>query len=161
MDTYRQSNAVLINVTEQDLNVILRSLVRAKGGPELEGTRDSSSRGISDLRYRALLSEPVLMLDEAGQARMTVGIEEGGIEIGRIEREMGKKTAYCENLAAIVKRPIDVEMDFAFRIESDDLHLVPESVSLSKPKKSFRLIKPEQCENTPIPKWLLWWIGKG
>ena len=161
VDTYRQSNAVLINVTEHDLNVILRSLLRAKGGPELEGRRDRSSSGISDLRYRALLSEPVLTLEEAGQARMAVSIEEGGIEIGRIERDMGKKTAYCEELAAVVKRPIDVELDFAFRIESDDLRVVPESVSLSKPKKSVKLIKPARCENTPLPKWLLWWIGKG
>jgi len=161
LDTFHQSGAVLINVTQQDLNLIVRSLVRANGGPDLEGSRDRSSKGISDLHYRARLTEPVLTLGDSGRGRLSVGIEDGGIEIGRIERKMGDRTAYCEDLGAVVKRPIDVDLDFELRIESGDLHVVPESLELSKPKASFKLIKPARCENMPLPTWLAWWIGKG
>jgi len=27
-------------------------------------------------------------------------------------------------------------------------------------KRAFRLTKPARCRNLPLPKWLLWWIGK-
>jgi hypothetical protein len=160
-DTFHQSDAVLINVTQQDLNVMVRSLVRANGGPNLEGSRDRSSKGISGLHYHASLTEPVLTLGDSGRGKLSVGIEDGGIEIGRIERQMGNRTAYCEDLGAVVKRPIDVDLEFALRVESGDLHVVPESLVLSKPKASFKLIKPARCENMPLPTWLAWWIGKG
>ena len=56
---YHEPNAVIINITEDDLNRMLRDLFHAAGASTIEGSKDQLSRGISDFRYRADFSEPI------------------------------------------------------------------------------------------------------
>jgi hypothetical protein len=159
---FRQSDAVVVNLTQSDLNRVLEAIVRSNGGPRFEGTRKKVSRGVSDLHYVAELSTPRLTLGDDGLARLDVDIEEGGIRIGRLERRFIGRMARCEGAGAVVdpEHPVDIELGFRFRIEGGELRLVPERVSVSDPRESFRLVKPSRCENTLFPKWLVWWIGR-
>jgi hypothetical protein len=155
-------DAVLLNITEQDLNHILTESFRIDGTRRFTGTTSEVSRGVYDLHYSADLSEPVLTLGENGQAWIRMGILEADLRIGRIERKIGSRMARCENTGLEVERerPVDITLALNLVVDDHDLHIVPEHVELSKPKKSFRLIKPERCQNTVLPKWLLWWVGK-
>lgn len=159
---FYEPDAILLNVTQQDLNRILQASFIANGGPSFEGSSDRASKGITGLRYRAELSEPMVQLGDDGQASLRFGILQADLEIGRVERRIGKRLAYCENAGATIEpaRPLDVELTFRFQIEQDDLRLVPESVKLSDTKEHVRLVKPSRCHNTILPEWLLWWMGK-
>ena len=61
---FHEPNAVILNITQDDLNRVVRDLFHANGASTLEGTRDRPSRGIYDFRYRVGLSEPVLLLEQ-------------------------------------------------------------------------------------------------
>ena len=71
---FHEPNAVLINITEEDLNLIIREAFHANGASRIEGVRDEPSRGISDLRYQAGFSDPVLTLGQDGHAQLDVDI---------------------------------------------------------------------------------------
>ncbi len=153
---------VFVSVTESDLNLILQDLFRAGGGPRIEGRKGRVSRGVSDLRYHADLSDPVLKLGADGHVVLSSSIREARVQIGRLERTIGKRSAYCENAGFTVDpaHPLDITLALQFRIEDDDVRIVPERVLLSDAERTFHLVKPSRCQNAPVPTWLLWWLGK-
>jgi len=157
-----EPNAVLVNLTETDLNLVLRELFASAGGPHLTGHAERVSKGMFDLSYEADLSVPELTLDPDGRVSLALAIEKADARIGRLERRMGKRTVRCENAGIAVDpdRPLEMSFDLRFAIEDDGLRVVPESVRLDDARTDFRLIKPSRCENAPLPRWLLWWIGK-
>jgi hypothetical protein len=157
-----EPNAVLINITEQDLNRIALDAFRAKGASRIEGDRRQLSRGLSDLHYQAGLSEPVLTLDHDGRLRLDLDILEGELTIGRLERRLLMRRMRCEDAGISVDPDEPVALTLAVRlaIENHDLQLVPEDVTLTN-TRGFRLHKPTRCRNNPLPEFLLWWIGKG
>jgi hypothetical protein len=159
---YAEPNAVLVNVTESDLNRVLSGTLLAGGGSFFEGSLTSLSKGFSDVHYRASVSDPVLKLSPDGEAVVSVSIREARLTIGRYERRTGRKVAYCENLGATVEpgRPVDVALSLRFAIEGENLRVVPTGVSIPDAEKNIQLIKPSRCKNGPLPTWLLWWIGK-
>ncbi len=155
-------DAVLVNVTERDLNRIAEGLMRALGGPVLEGTRESVSRGIHDLRYRAELSEPRVTLDEQEGASLALRIREAAVRVGRLERPMGRRSVACEGAGLVVEpdRPVDLRLALKLAIRNGELRILPERAWVSDPVERFRLVKPSACRNTLLPRWLLWWLGK-
>lgn len=157
-----EPDAVLLNLTEQDLNRVLQDSILANGGPVFEGTSDGVSRTVSDLRYYADLTLPVLSLGEEGRASLSFEIREANLSIGRFERKIGWRRATCENAGVVLKpeRPIDVTVALQFLIEDGSLQVVPDDVAAPTKKGDFRLVKPSRCRNALLPKWLLWSVGK-
>lgn len=160
--SFDRPGALLLNVTESDLNRIVVGSFLSNGGPEFQGSKRRSSAAVSDLTYRAKLSEPLLALEEGGKASLTFDIREGNLRIGRIERKIAGRSASCEDTRVYVDptRPLDVTLGLDFRIENGDLRIVPDRVSLPDAEHRLNLVKPERCTNAPLPRWLLWWIGK-
>lgn len=153
---------VLVNVTEGDLNRILQDYFHASGGPLFDGSKRRLSKSVADLRYHADLSDPVLRLGDDGEAILSSSIREARIQIGRLEHRIGKHEAYCEDAGLTVDpaQPVDVQLALRFSIQDEDVRIVPESVSLANAREGFHLVKPARCRNTPLPTWLLWWLGK-
>ena len=137
--SFHEPEAVVVNVTESDLNTILKGSVRSLGGPLFEGTSQDPSKGIFDLRYRADISEPVLRLRADGKASVAFSIREARFQIGRYERRIGRRIASCENLGVSVDRrqPVDVTLGLHFAIEGRDLKVIPDSVSIPDAAKRF------------------------
>lgn len=159
--TIEQPNAVLINISEHDLNRIALGAFHAEGGPRLEGRRSEASSGVSDVSYHADLSDPVVRLGRDGRAWLSLNILEAELNIGRIERRFLRRNMTCENAGLRVDpdEPIDVMLAMRFIIEDGDVRVVPEALTITDPDH-FKLRKPSKCRNTIVPKWLLWWIGK-
>jgi hypothetical protein len=158
---YYEPNAVLIHITEEYLNRIVRDVVRTDGLSRIEGTRHELSRGISDFHYRAGFSDPVLTLGDDGRVWVDLDILEAEVSIGRIERKLLARRMRCENAGVSVEpeQPVDVTLALRFAIEEHDLRIVPEEVRLAN-TDGFRLQKPTRCRNNPLPEFLLWWLGK-
>ena len=158
---FHEPNAVLLNISEADLNRIARDAFREHFGTRVEGTTSDPSRGVRDLRYEATFSEPVLELDTEGGVRIGLNLLEAELRIGRIEHKFMRRMASCDGAGINVDpdRPVEVGLDLRFKVEDHDLHIVPENVTI-KNTKGFRLVKPTSCRKTGLPKWLVWWIGK-
>jgi len=159
---FHEPNAVLVNITEEDLNLIVREAFHANGASRIEGVTDRPDRGITGLRYEAGFSEPVLTLGRDGHARLDVDILEAELSIGSIERKLLARRMRCENAGVSVERerPVDVTLDLQFAVRDHDLRIVPEEVRMTN-TKGFLLQKPTRCRNNPLPEFLMWWIGKG
>lgn len=155
-------DAVLVNVTERDLNRILRGVFHELGGPLLEGEKATLSRGIHDLRYRAELSEPRLVLRDEGGASLQLRVREASVRVGRLERRIGRRLVSCEDAGVEVEpdRPLDFGLLLRLAVRDGALEIVPEHAWVSDPKHRFHLVRPSSCRNTFLPRWLLWWLGK-
>ena len=158
---FHEPNAVLVNITEDDLNLILRDAFRTRYGSGVEGTKDDPSRGVESLHYQVSFSEPLLSLGEDGRARLTVNIVQGELTIDRFERRLLRRNMACENARVTVEQdnPVDLTLSVRFAVADHDLRIVPEGVALTN-TKGFRLHKPERCVKNPLPEFLMWWIGK-
>jgi hypothetical protein len=161
-EPFRAPNAIVLKVTERDLNQILRGTLRANGGPVFEGRIHNPSKGMTDLSYRVRVSDPVLKLGGEEQASISFSIREGHLDVGRYERKVAGRMAYCENLGVTVEpdKPVDVTIGVRFAIKGENLQIIPTKVSMPDAEKNFQLIKPSLCRHAPMPTWLLWWIGK-
>ena len=161
---FHEPNAVLLNVTQADLNRILQGTVRSLGGPVFEGHSSHPTKNMFDLRYRVDVSDPVLKLGADGEVDVAFSIREASLDVGRYERRSGsgKKAAYCENLGVRVDRaqPVDVSLGLRFAYEGGDLKILPDRVSIPDAEKRIRLVEPTRCEGTLVPRRILWWIGK-
>ena len=157
---FHEPNAVLINLTEPDLNRILKTNYR-ESWSHFEGQKRRVSRGVSDLSYRAELSEPVLTLGDDGSASLDLDIVNAELSLGKIERKVLRRQVSCENTRVTVEpeRPADVRLGLRFAIDDDGLHVVPEELALDT--QAFRLHRPSRCDNNPLPEFLMWWMGKG
>lgn len=157
-----EPRAVVINITEQDLNRILGNSFRAGGGPAFEGRSAKPSRGVSGLHYRASLSEPTLALSNEGQARLSLDILEADLQIDRFERRIGGRLAFCEGAGMAMQPggPVGLDLDLQFVIEDEDLRIHAQSLALTETGDEFQLVKPSRCGNTFVPRWLLWQLGK-
>ena len=157
-----ESNAVVINLAERDLNVLLREAFASAGGSRIEGRREKISRGVSDVHYSVDLSVPVLELEEQGRMSLRLDVLQADVKIGRIERRIGKRLAHCEGAGIVVApdRPLALNASFRFELTDGALNVVPEALSLDNARKDLRLRKPVSCHNAILPRWLLWWIGK-
>ena len=158
---FHEPNAVLINISEADLNRIARDAFREQFGTRVEGASSDSSRGVQDLRYEAVFSEPVLKLDTEGGVRINLDLLQAELRIGRLEHKFMRRMASCDGAGVNVNpdRPVEVALRMRFEVDNHDLHIVPLSVTVEN-TKGFRLVKPTSCRNTWLPKWLVWWIGK-
>ena len=159
---YHEPSAVLLNISEADLNRIVRDVFREHVGSKLEGTSSDPSRGVRDLRYAASFSDPVVDFDDDGGLRIDLSLLEADLRIGRFEHKFRRKTASCDGAGVYVNpdRPVELAVRMDFEVEDHDLQIVPSSVTVDDPK-GFRLLKPTKCRNTWLPKWLIWQIGKG
>lgn len=149
---------VLFSLSESDLNRIVVDAFRAKLRPQLHGRKEKVSSGVSNLRYRAEVTDPVLRLAEDGTARISLEILDADVRIGSLQR----REARCEGAGAEIDRanPVAVELTVGFSVDEGALKLVPRSVAIPEVKKRIRLVEPTRCENAPLPRWLLWWLGK-
>jgi hypothetical protein len=157
-----EPNAVVINLTEEDLNLLLREAFLTTGGRRIEGVREQVAGGLSDLRYEAQLSDPELTLGENGRMSLRCDIRRADVRISSLERRIGRRVARCENLGVVVdpRRPVEFRLDLRFSVEASELRVVPEMLRLDDARRNMRLIRPSRCENAILPRWLLWWIGK-
>src|SRR5262245_59130421 len=110
---FHEPNAVLINLTQPDLNRILQANFRESWGSRLHGQKRRVGRGVSDLSYDAELSEPLLTLGDDGSARLDLDILDAQLSVGRIERKVLARRMSCENTRLTVEpeHPADVRLD--------------------------------------------------
>ena len=157
-----EPNAILINISEPDLNRIVRDAFREQLGTRIEGLSSDASRGVQDLRYAATFSEPNLELDTDGRLRVDLDLLQANVRIGRFERRFMRRMASCDGAGVNVDpdRPVEVAIHMSLAVDHNDLQIVPSSVTLGDPK-NFRLVRPTKCRNTWLPKWLVWRLGKG
>ncbi|NIL99985.1 MAG: hypothetical protein GTN89_12470 [Acidobacteria bacterium] len=160
--SFHESNAVLLNVSETDLNRIVRDAFREHLGTKIEGASSDPSRGIRELRYEATFSEPVLELAPGGTARVDLDLLQADLRIGRFEKKFMRKMASCDNAGLNVDPddPVEMALYLSFEVTDHDLQIVPSDLTIER-SKDFNLIKPTKCRNTWLPKWLVWRIGKG
>ena len=155
-------DAILVNITESDLNLALQNAFGSDGGPNLEGETTGVSRSVSGLRYRARFSAPAIDLLSDGAVSLSFGLEEAELSIESVERKIVGRRVRCENLGATLApgRSLDVRLDFRLDVDNGELGVVPLDATVPDAKGAFRLVKPSRCHNNIIPKWLLWWLGK-
>jgi hypothetical protein len=161
-ETVHHRDAVLVNLTEDDLNRMLVDAFLANGGPRFEGNRERVSRSVADLHYQADLSEPVLQLGAGGLALLSFDVLEADLTIGSIERKVIGRRARCENAGAVIDadHPLDVTVALNVGIIDGALRVDADSVTMADPRKHIRLVKPTVCRNLLLPKWFVWWLGK-
>lgn len=155
--SFYDDGALLINITQADLNRVLASGFEG-GSRVVEGGAERIGKGVEGLSYRADLSAPRLTLGDNGRAWLRMQILEADVQIERFER----KFALCENLGVAIdrERPVEVGIELAFSIVDRDLSVSPDNVWLLDARKGFRLIRPSRCSKSLLPRWLLWWLGK-
>jgi hypothetical protein len=155
-------DAILVNITESDLNLAIQNAFESADGANLEGESTSESRSVSGLRYRARFSAPAIDLLSDGAISLSFGLEEAELSIESVERKIVGRRVRCENLGAMLApdRSLDVRLDFRLDVNNGELGVVPLGASVPDAKGAFRLVKPSRCRNNIIPKWLLWWLGK-
>ncbi len=160
--SFARPGALLLNVTESDLNRIVADSFHANGGPIFEGSKRKTSAAVSGVSYRARVSQPSLVLGEGGTAFLTLAVEEGNLRIGRIERKIAGRSASCEDTSVYIdpSRPLEVTLGLDFRIEDGDLRIMPENLTLHDAGNRLNLVKPSHCTNALLPRWMLWWFGK-
>jgi len=159
---FHEPNALVLNISEADLNRIVRDAFREHLGTRIGGTSSNPSRGVQDLRYEAVFSEPILELDTDGRLRVDFDLLQADLRIGRFERRFMRKMASCDGAGIHVNpdRPVEVALHMSLEVDDNALHIVPSSVTVED-SKSFQLVKPTKCRNTWLPKWLVWQVGKG
>ena len=159
---FSERAAVLLNLSERDLNRILVDSFRANGGPDFEGGKARVSSSVADLRYRASLSNPLLRLGDDGTAWLSLSILDANVRIGRLEHKIGPRQAQCEEAGLDIDpaRPLEMELALDLAIENGGLRLRPKSVEIPEAGERLQLVKPARCENALLPKWFIWWVGK-
>src|SRR5262245_28798624 len=160
--TFSETSAVLLNVSERDLNRIVVDSFHANGGPRFAGEKERVSSSVADLRYSALFSDPVVRLGTDGTARLSLDIKDASLRIGRLERKIGGMQAHCEDAGFDIdpSDPLAVEMAVDLTVENGALRLIPTSVEIPDVRDRLRLVEPTHCSHTILPRWMLWWIGK-
>ncbi len=155
-------DAVVVRLTEADLNRILRGAFHASGGPVYSGQRANVSRAVHGMRYELRLSEPVLALGAGASASLRVDILEADVTIERIERKILGQRARCEGAGLLVEpgHPLALAVDIDFVAQAGDVQLVPVGAASPGAGDAVRLVKPVRCSNTVLPTWLLWGLGK-
>jgi len=158
---FHDPNAVLVNLTEADLNSILLDAFHAAGGPSFTGTQQRVSSSMSGLHYAAEFSEPVLSLGPGGAARLSFGLERADLRLDQIEGKLVGTSIRCEGIGARLdpERPLDIALDLQLVLENQDIRIVPRGAVLSDARQAFHLIKP-RCRSSFVPTFLLWWVGK-
>jgi len=159
---YSESAAVLLNVSERDLNRIVVDAFHANGGPSFEGEKERVSSSVADLRYHARFSDPVIRLEKDGTARLSLDILDASLRIGRLERRIGGRQARCEEAGLDVDpgNPLAVQLTFGLTIENAALRLIPTGVEIPEAEERLHLVAPARCKNSPLPRRVLWWLGK-
>jgi hypothetical protein len=159
---FSETDAVLLNVSERDLNRIIVDSFHANGGPRFEGGKQRVSSSVADLRYHALFSDPVVRLGRDGSAHVSLDILDASLRIGRLERKIAGRQARCENAGFDVdpENPLAVDLLLGLSVTDGALRLNPTSVEIPEAEKRLRLVEPERCRNAPLPRWLLWSLGK-
>jgi hypothetical protein len=159
---FTEPEAVLLNVSERDLNRILVDSFHANGGPRFEGGKERVSASVADLRYHALFSDPVVRLGRDGSAHVSLDILDASLRIGRLERKIAGRQARCEEAGLDVDpgSPLAVDLALDLTIADGALRVNPTSVEIPDAGERLRLVEPERCKNTPLPRWLLWSLGK-
>ena len=158
---YREPDAVLINIPEHDLNLILHQAFRSIGGPRFEGRKAKVSRSVKNLEYHVELSEPVLELGENGKVSLDLAIRHADLRIGRMERKIHGRLVSCENAGLTVDatHPVGVRLALQFLIVAGELRIVPQDVRVSD-AHNIRLVRPSRCRRAPLPTSVLWWFAK-
>ena len=154
--------AVLLNVSEKDLNRIVVDAFHRNGGPRFAGEKGRVSSSVADLRYQAHFSDPVIRLGRDGNARLSLDILDASLRIGRLEKKIGGRLAQCEEAGVDVDAasPLAVDVAFDLAIENGAFRVHPKSVEIPEAGERLRLVEPARCRNSPFPRWLLWWLGK-
>ncbi len=160
--SFSEPAAVLVNVSERDLNRIIVDSFHRNGGPRFEGAKERVSSSVADLRYHALFSDPVVRLGRDGSARVSLDILDATLRIGRLEAKIGGRQARCEEAGLDVDpgSPLSVDLLLDLAITNGALRVNPTSVEIPDVGDRLRLVEPARCRNTPLPRWLLWWVGK-
>jgi hypothetical protein len=154
--------AVLLNVSERDLNRIIVDSFHANGGPRFAGRKERVSSSVSGLRYNALFSDPSIRLGKDGTAKLSLDILDASLRIGRLERTIAGVQAQCEDAGLDVdpSRPLELDVALDLKIENGALRVVPRNVDIPDANERLRLVEPAQCKNTLFPKWFLWGLGE-
>ncbi|HXV77896.1 MAG TPA: hypothetical protein VD788_16415, partial [Candidatus Polarisedimenticolaceae bacterium] len=154
-------NAVVVNLTEDDLNLALEDLWSALGA-RFSGTREQVSSTARGLHYDGRLSTPVIDLMPDGRASVRLALEEATVRLDSVEHTLLGRRVRCEDIGADLQpdRVLDLELRLDFRLEREDLRIVPTAVDVADPDGAFRLIKPSRCRRNLIPTFMLWWIAK-
>jgi len=160
--SFSERAAVLLNVSERDLNRIVVDSFHANGGPRFEGQKERVSASVSGLRYHALFSDPVIRLGKDGTARLSLDIKDAKLRIGRLERSIAGVQARCEDAGLDVDpaRPLAVDVALELRIENGALRVIPKSVEIPEAGERLRLVEPARCMNTLLPRWFIWGLGE-
>jgi hypothetical protein len=158
---YYDPNAIVINVSERDLNLALEDLWNSMGSG-FEGTKEQMSSSGRGLHYKGRFSTPVIDLREGGQASIDLTLEEARVRVESVERKLLGRRVSCEGLGADLPpdRALDMSLDLSFTIEEQDVKIIPTAVDVSDSKDSFKLVKPTRCRRNLIPTFMLWWIAK-
>ena len=157
-----EPDAVLLNVSEYDLNRIIVDAFHRNGGPLFEGEKARVSSSVADLRYHARISDPVIRLGENGTARLSLDVLDASLRIGRLEKKIGGRQARCEEAGVDVdpESPLAVDLAFDLSVANGSLRVAPTSVEIPEVGDRIRLVEPARCKNAPFPRWFLWWLGK-
>lgn len=154
-----ERDALILRVTQSDLNAVLRDVSATHGWQRFGGKRARSSRGVHDLRYDVTLSPPQVTLDgDTGEISLGFGILEAELNVGRIEH----RSLSCENVGLRVdpRHPVDIDVTFGLGISDGGLQLRLDAVNVAAGKRKFRLVKPTRCSGSILPRTVAWWLGK-
>ena len=159
---FSEPAAVLLNVSERDLNRIIVDAFHVNGGPRFTGEKERVSSSVADLRYQANLSDPVIRLGKDGTARLSLDVLDASLRIGRLEGKIGGRQASCEEAGVDVDagNPLAVDLELDLTVVNGAFRVIPKSVTIPDAGERLRLVEPARCRNTPLPRWFLWWLGK-
>jgi hypothetical protein len=155
------ANAVLLNVTPEDLARIAASMLGTGGENTVAGRAERPARGITDLRYRAEFAAPEIRLDAGGRVWLDLSVLEASVR-GSVERRILSRRTRCDDVGVDVRpgAPLDVQMQLRIDASEGLLEIVPETLRFAGDGSALELVKPSRCRNTFLPRWLLWQMGK-
>ena len=154
-------NAIVVNVSEDDLNLALQDLWNEMGS-RFQGTKAEVSSTAYGLHYDGRLSMPVIDLMDGGRASIRLALEEASVRVDSVEHKLLGRRVRCEDIGADLHpdRVLDMSLDLSFVIEGQDVQILPTAVEVPDAKGAFRLIKPSRCRRNLIPTFMLWWVAK-
>lgn len=155
-------HAVLLNLSESDLNRILVDWFEDEGGHDLTGRQRRSSRGMTGVRYHAALGAPQLTLGDEGRAHLDIDLHHADFRVAALERRLAGARLRCEDFGVRLSpdEPLKIGVDLRFTVEDGGVWLTTEDVTADLDRRDLAFDRPARCRHAFIPGWLLWRLGR-
>ncbi|MFQ5669090.1 MAG: hypothetical protein ACE5HD_01065 [Acidobacteriota bacterium] len=151
----RVPDAILVQLTEDDLTTLIRQYDAAPGVPSFSGHRGVVKGKIHDVDYAIGLSGSRFTILPDGIIRLSTTISSTSIHARaayKIRKDGRPSRLQCHDLQVDLDptRPVRLQMQFQLSLGDDGLRVVSGQVELPDGAEGFQVSKPRSCQGAWI-----------